>query len=64
MTPAVGHYNPKIEPKAKLTWDILKIYHNKNNRIRERNSINNPQREQAKANQEAIDSALVTEIVD
>jgi hypothetical protein len=29
MTPAVGQYNPKLENKVKLTWDILKIYNNR-----------------------------------
>ena len=28
-TPAVGQYNPKIQKKIKLTWDILKAHQNK-----------------------------------
>lgn len=32
MTPAVGQYNPKVEKKIKLTWDILKVFNKRSHR--------------------------------
>lgn len=38
-TPPVGQYNPKVESKVKLTWDILKIY-NKRTEARKNRELN------------------------